>query len=124
MKARCATTVQSLDEVKSSCLSFAWKGKRPNFLIFPSGLSNEVRAQLPVTDAVTWRAWMSRDEIDQILQRIPLLPDSAVVPLDVAAEHDSVSRRTVLRCYPTVQLSPNRKGVKVGYLRHRQMAAA
>jgi hypothetical protein len=54
-----------------------------------------------------------------ILTRIPVLPDTAVVPIAVAAVHDSVSERTVRRTYPLVQLSPGRCGVSVGYLRHR-----
>lgn len=67
---------------------------------------------------------MSRAEIDEILQRIPTLPDTAVIPIPVVAKHDNVSERTVRRCYPLVKLSPNRSGVTVGYLRNRQQQAA
>jgi hypothetical protein len=67
---------------------------------------------------------MSRAEIEEILQRFSKLPDTAVVPIPVAAEHDNVSVRTVRRCYPLVKLSPNRSGVTVGYLRNREQRAA
>lgn len=67
---------------------------------------------------------MPRTEIDEILQRIPNLPNTAVVPVAVAAKHDSVSERTVRRCYPLVKLSPNRSGVTVGYLRNRTQPQA
>jgi hypothetical protein len=67
---------------------------------------------------------MRQTDIDEILKRIQTLPDSAVVPIQVAAEHDNVSVRTVRRCYPLVKLSPNRSGVSVGYLRHRGQEAA
>jgi hypothetical protein len=67
---------------------------------------------------------MSRTKIEEILQRIPELPDTAVVPVPVAAKHDNVSERTVRRNYPLVKLSPNRSGVTVGYLRNRHETAA
>jgi hypothetical protein len=67
---------------------------------------------------------MSRTKIEEILQRIPELPDTAVVPVPVAAKHDNVSERTVRRNYPLVKLSPNRSGVAVGYLRNRHEQAA
>jgi hypothetical protein len=62
---------------------------------------------------------MKNAKIDAALKRIPHLPDSAVVPVAVAAEHDSVSIWTVRRTYPLVRLSPARFGVLVGYLRRR-----
>jgi hypothetical protein len=65
---------------------------------------------------------MTDAEIATVLKRIPHLPDTAIVPVAVAAEHDSVSARTVRRTYPLVQVSPGRKGVSVGYLRNRQKA--
>jgi hypothetical protein len=58
---------------------------------------------------------------EDILKRIADLPDSAVVPIKVAALHDNVSERTVRRTYPIVKLSPRRDGVRVGYLRHRDI---
>jgi hypothetical protein len=61
----------------------------------------------------------SRDQIQKILQQIPNYPDTAVVPVAVAAAHDHVSERTVRRNYPLKQLSERRHGVTVGYLRHR-----
>jgi hypothetical protein len=67
---------------------------------------------------------MSPTEIEKYLERIPKLPDSAAVPIAVAAVHDNVSARTVRRCYPLVTLSPQRKGVPLGFLRHRQPPAA
>jgi hypothetical protein len=75
---------------------------------------------------------MSPAAIDEILRRMaekdprgrPVMPDSAVVPIPVAARHDSVSEQTVDRHYPKVRLSPNRSGVSVGFLRHRCASAA
>ena len=62
---------------------------------------------------------MSPEKIQAIIERMPSLPDSANVPIEVAAEHDGVSSRTVRRHYQTVDLAPNRKGVNLGWLRHR-----
>jgi len=67
---------------------------------------------------------MSPTQIDEALQRLPNLPDTAVVPVPVAAKHDNVSERTVRRNYPLIQLSPGRNGVSVGYLRSRRNATA
>jgi hypothetical protein len=53
----------------------------------------------------------------EILKRFDTLPDDAVVPTRVTAIVHGVSERTVRRTYPTVQLSPNRKGQRVGTLR-------
>jgi hypothetical protein len=78
----------------------------------------------PVASMVTWRTKMLRADIDEILQGIPKLPDTAVVPIAVAARHDSVSERTVRRTYPLVRLSPNRKGVPVSFLRSRATQVA
>jgi hypothetical protein len=63
---------------------------------------------------------MSTDEVAAILRSFKDLPDSAFVPTSVAAKHDNVSPRTVRRTYPLVELSPNRKGVNVGWLRSRR----
>jgi len=57
--------------------------------------------------------------INEILGRLADLPDSAIVPVDVAAVHDNVCPKTVRRSYPLVQVSPARHGVTLGYLRHR-----
>jgi hypothetical protein len=46
------------------------------------------------------------------------------VPVEVAALHDSVHKRTVLRNYPLIKLSERRHGVSVGYLRHRKAVVA
>ena len=67
---------------------------------------------------------MSPAQIDEALQRIPNLPDTAIVPVPVAAKHDNVSERTIRRNYPLIQLSPGRNGVSVGYLRNRKEQAA
>ncbi|MFY9840228.1 MAG: hypothetical protein WAK55_27925 [Xanthobacteraceae bacterium] len=74
---------------------------------------------------------MSPTAVDEILKRMaekdqrgqPTLPDSAKVPIPVAAKHDNVSEQTVRKHYPCTQLSPNRWGVSVGFLRHRTVAA-
>jgi hypothetical protein len=62
---------------------------------------------------------VSPERIKEILKNLDSKPDSAFVPVEVAAEHDGVSSRTVRRTYPLVQLSPGRFGVSVGFLRHR-----
>jgi hypothetical protein len=55
--------------------------------------------------------------ITEILQRFDHLPDDAVVPTEITAIIHGVSERTVRRTYPSVQLSPGRKGQRVGTLR-------
>jgi hypothetical protein len=67
---------------------------------------------------------MSPDRINEILERLPYLPDTAVVPVAVAARHDNISERTVRRTYPLVQLSPARSGVRVKFLRDRGIKSA
>ena len=67
---------------------------------------------------------MSPIKIDEILDRIPKMSDTAIVPVPVAARHDNVSERTIRRNYPLIQLSPGRNGVSVGYLRNRRNVAA
>jgi len=57
------------------------------------------------------------DNIAEILRRFDQLPDDAVVPTQVTAAIHGVSPRTVRRRYPSVQLSPNRKGQRVGTIR-------
>jgi len=56
-------------------------------------------------------------EIAEILRQFDQLPDDAVVPCELTAILHGVSERTVRRTYPSVQLSPNRKGQRVGTLR-------
>jgi hypothetical protein len=56
-------------------------------------------------------------EIAEILRRFDQLPDDAVVPTKVTAIIHSISERNVRRTYPSVQLSPNRKGQRVGTIR-------
>jgi hypothetical protein len=67
---------------------------------------------------------MSTDDTAEILKNFAALPDSAFVPITVAAAHDGVSARNVRRTYPRVKLSPNRWGVNVGYLRSRRAKQA
>jgi hypothetical protein len=57
------------------------------------------------------------DNIAEILRRFDQLPDDAVVPTRVTAAVHGVSQRTVRRTYKSVQLSPNRKGQRVGTIR-------
>jgi hypothetical protein len=57
------------------------------------------------------------DAIADILRRFDQLPDDAVVPSSVTAIVHGVSQRTVRRTYPSVWLSPNRKGQRVGTIR-------
>jgi hypothetical protein len=52
-----------------------------------------------------------------ILARFNQLPDDAYVPASVVAILRSISEKTVRRRYPSVQLSPGRKGYRVGELR-------
>jgi hypothetical protein len=59
----------------------------------------------------------------QILKNIPIMPDSAVIPVPVAALHEGVSRRTIKRTYPRVKMSECREGVLLGYLRRKREAA-
>lgn len=60
---------------------------------------------------------------EQILKNIPLMPDTAVIPVPVAALHEGVSRRTIKRTYPRVKLSEHREGVPLGYLRRKREIA-
>ena len=60
----------------------------------------------------------------QILESIPLLPDTAAIPLPVAALHEGVSRKTIKRNYPLVKLSEHREGVLLGYLRRKREIVA
>jgi hypothetical protein len=62
---------------------------------------------------------MSPAEIREILKHLDEKPDSAMVPVEVVAEHDSVSVQTVRRRYPIVKLSPNRSAVPLSFLRNR-----
>jgi hypothetical protein len=59
----------------------------------------------------------------QILQNIPDMPDSAAIPVPVAALHEGVSRRTIKRSYPLIKLSQHREGVLLGYLRRKREVA-
>jgi hypothetical protein len=65
---------------------------------------------------------MPPDDTADILKAFDTLPDDAVVPTRVTALVHGISERTVRRTYPYVQLSPNRKGQRVGTI--REMARA
>ena len=60
---------------------------------------------------------MPSDNIADIVRRFDQLPDDAVIPGGAVAQVHSISERTVRRTYPSVQLSPNRKGYRVGTVR-------
>jgi hypothetical protein len=60
----------------------------------------------------------------QILKNIPILPDTAVIPVPAAAIHEGVSRRTIKRNYPRVKISDTREGVLLGYLRRKREVVA
>jgi hypothetical protein len=60
----------------------------------------------------------------RILEQLASLPDTAKVPLPVAALHEGVSVRTIKRNYPLIKLSEHREGVQLGYLRRRKEATA
>jgi hypothetical protein len=62
---------------------------------------------------------MKARDFTKVLKRLDCLPDSAIIPISVVAEHDNVNPRTVRRNYPLVQITERIKGVRLGYLRHR-----
>jgi hypothetical protein len=55
--------------------------------------------------------------IAEVLRQFDSLPNDAIIPASVAAAVHSISTRTVRRRYPSVQLTLNRKGYRVGTLR-------
>jgi hypothetical protein len=55
--------------------------------------------------------------ITEVLRHFDSLPDDAAVHTRVAAAIHDISERTVRRRYPSVQLTLNRKGYRVGTLR-------
>lgn len=60
----------------------------------------------------------------RILEQLAALPDTAVVPLPVAAVHEGVSVKTIKRSYPRVKLTERREGVSLGYLRRKREQVA
>jgi hypothetical protein len=60
----------------------------------------------------------------QILKNIPIMPDTAAIPVPVAALHEGVSRRTIKRTYPLVKISDHREGVLLSYLRRKREIVA
>jgi hypothetical protein len=52
-----------------------------------------------------------------ILEEVPYLPPTAIVPLPVAAAVEGVSRKSIRRNYPLEQISRTRWGVRKKYLR-------
>jgi hypothetical protein len=59
----------------------------------------------------------SDNKYAELVRHFDKLPDDAVVPTPVTAAVHGVSERTVRRTYPSVQLSPGRKGQRVGTIR-------
>jgi hypothetical protein len=59
-------------------------------------------------------------QYQQIIEHLDKLPDTAVIPVPVAALHDGTSRRTIKRTYPLVKISEHREGVLLGYLRRKR----
>jgi hypothetical protein len=59
----------------------------------------------------------AKDTIAKILESFDQLPDDAIIPSCATAALHGVSERTVRRTYRSVQLSPGRKGQRVGDLR-------
>jgi len=60
----------------------------------------------------------------RLLEILPQLPDSAKVPVPVAAAHEGVSPKTIRRRYPLVQMGERIKGVSLGYLRRHKAGAS
>jgi hypothetical protein len=60
----------------------------------------------------------------RILEQLDKLPNSATVPLPVAALHEGVSVKTIKRNYPLLNLTEHRQGVSLAYLRRRKEQAA
>lgn len=102
---------------RGDCRPEALERKRRSLGSFPFRTLASKQVSIRVIEIHTEATVSTR--IDEILKRLPNLPDSAVVPTAVAAAHDNVSDRTVRRTYPLIKLSPGRYGVRVGYLRHR-----
>jgi hypothetical protein len=62
---------------------------------------------------------MKPRDFSGLLSRLDALPDTALVPIPVVAELDSVSRDTVKRRYPVVRISKRIAGVPMSFLRNR-----
>jgi hypothetical protein len=62
---------------------------------------------------------MKPRDFSGLLSRLDSLPDSALVPIPVVAEHDCVSQSTVKRRYPVVRISERICGVPMSFLRRR-----
>lgn len=56
----------------------------------------------------------------QILEELPNLPDTAVIPLPVVEVHEGLSRKSIRRTYQLVQISEHRFGVLLGELRRKR----
>jgi hypothetical protein len=56
----------------------------------------------------------------KFLEQLDVLPDTAAVPLPVAALHEGVSVKTIKRNYPRVKLTERREGVLLGFLRRKR----
>jgi hypothetical protein len=62
---------------------------------------------------------MNPRDFSDLLGRLDTLPDTALIPIPVVAEHDNVSESTVRRNYPIVRISERICGVPMKFLRHR-----
>jgi hypothetical protein len=62
---------------------------------------------------------MKARNFSDLLSRMDTLPDSAIIPVSIAAQHDNVSERTIRRRYPLVRITERISGVPMGFLRHR-----
>lgn len=54
----------------------------------------------------------------QILKLLAQLPDSAKIPLAVAAVHEGCSVKTIRRRYPLVKTGNRKQAVPLSFLRH------
>ena len=60
---------------------------------------------------------MSPPDLLALIKNFDSLPDDMVIPTKVTARVHNISERTVRRTYPSIQLSPGRKGQRVGDIR-------
>lgn len=58
----------------------------------------------------------------KILEQLPVLPDTAKIPVPVAALHEGVHPRTIKRRYRLIKLSEHREAVLLGDLRRQEFA--
>jgi hypothetical protein len=56
----------------------------------------------------------------EILEYIPFAPDTAKIPVPVAAIHEGISRDEIRKRYPTVKIGKRREAVLLGHLRGKR----